>query len=221
MISGAVRKVAIIGNHTPRQCGIATFTADVAKAVEGCDVETLVVAMNDKPEGYDYPEIVKFQVDQECLDSYRAAAKYLNSERVDVICVQHEYGIFGGVSGSHLLSMLREVNAPIVTTLHTILKEPNNDQRQVLSELSQLSERLIVMTQLGKSILEEVHSIDPLKITVVPHGIPSVSQEKPQAFLDKFGLVGKRIITTFGLIGPDKGIEDMGHGDAGHRQSSP
>jgi len=209
LIPGAVRKVAIIGNHTPRQCGLATFTADVAQAVAGWGIDTQVVAMNDKPEGYAYPDVVKFQVEQDRLDSYREAAAYLNSQHVDVICVQHEYGIFGGISGSHLLTMLREVNAPIITTLHTILRTPNADQRQVLAELSQLSERLIVMTQLGKSILTEVHSVDPSKITVIPHGIPTVTRESPESYREKLGLAGKQLILTFGLITPDKGIEDM------------
>jgi glycosyltransferase involved in cell wall biosynthesis len=209
MSIGSVRRVAIVGNHTPRQCGIATFTADVNEALAGTGISTQVVAVNDKVQGYDYPESVTFQIAQDELKSYRDAAAYLNSQELDVICVQHEYGIFGGRAGSHLLTLLREVNPPIVTTLHTILESPNADQRAVLAELSQLSERFIVMSHRGKKMLQDVNGIDPAKISVVLHGIPSVERAKPDAFLKKLGLEGKRVILTFGLIGPDKGIEYM------------
>ncbi len=133
--TGAVRRVAFIGNHTPRQCGLATFTADIAHAVAGTGVDTQVVAINDRVEGYEYPENVTFQVDETNLQSYRYAGNYLNSQQPDVICVQHEYGIYGGNAGAHLLTLLREVNAPIVTTLHTILRDPSPAQCEVLTEL--------------------------------------------------------------------------------------
>ena len=209
MSIGSVRRVAIVGNHTPRQCGIATFTADVNQALGGTGISTQVIAVNDKVQGYDYPDSVTFQIAQDELQSYREAATYLNSQDLDVICVQHEYGIFGGRAGSHLLTLLREVNPPIVTTLHTILESPNADQRAVLAELSQLSERFIVMSRRGKKMLVDVNGIDPAKISVVLHGIPSVERAKPDSFLKKIGLEGKRVILTFGLIGPDKGIEYM------------
>jgi len=209
MSIGSVRKVAFIGNHTPRQCGIATFTADVCQAVAGVGVETQVVAINDRPEGYAYPECVSFQVDQNDLQSYREAAAFLNSQKLDLVCVQHEYGIFGGHAGSHVLTLLRSLNAPIVTTLHTILQEPTESQKTVLAELSQLSERIIVMSEIGKAMLEKVSGIDPSKVSVIHHGIPSVERLDTTPFLEKLGLEGKRLILTFGLIAPDKGIENM------------
>jgi len=209
LYSGNNLRVAFIGNHTPRQCGIATFTADIARAVEGTGAEVQVTAMNDRVEGYDYPEVVRFQVDQHRPESYLEAALYLNAQHVDVVCVQHEYGIFGGESGSHLLRLLRELNAPIVTTLHTILLKPTSSQREVLAELSQLSERLIVMTERGRTMLETVHGIDPEKIKVVQHGIPTIPRVRPEPFCADLGLQGKRLLLTFGLIAPDKGIEQM------------
>lgn len=209
MSIGSVRRVGIVGNHTPRQCGIATFTADVNEALAGTGISTQVIAVNDKVQGYDYPSQVTHQIAQNDLKSYKEAARYLNSQNLDVICVQHEYGIFGGRAGSHLLTLLREVNPPIVTTLHTILESPNADQRAVLAELDQLSERIIVMSHRGKKMLEDVNGIDPSKISVVLHGIPSVERTSPDMFLKKLGLEGKRVILTFGLIGPDKGIEYM------------
>jgi len=165
--------------------------------------------MNDRVTGYAYPEIVKFQVDQNRLESYAEAANYINSQDLDLVCVQHEYGIYGGQSGSYLLNLLREVKVPIVTTLHTILEDPNSQQREVLCELGQLSERLIVMSKRGRSMLQRTHGIDPDKIKVIHHGIPTIEKSDPAPYLERFGLKGKKLILTFGLIAPDKGIQHM------------
>jgi len=209
MSIGSVRKVALVGNHTPRQCGIATFTADLAQAVAETGAEIQVVAMNDRSEGYHYPDTVTYQIDQSNPQSYLEASHFLNAQHLDVLCVQHEFGIFGGPSGSYLLNLLREVNAPVVTTLHTILEHPSHEQRSILAELSQFSERFVVMTNRGKSMLEEVYGIDPAKVSVVSHGIPSIERSSPNRYLGKLGLGGKQVILTFGLISPDKGIEHM------------
>jgi glycosyltransferase involved in cell wall biosynthesis len=199
----------MLGNHVPRQCGIATFTTDLSDALarELGDVECVVLAMNDAGKHHAYPERVRFEIAESDLGSYRRAADFLNVNTVDVVCVQHEYGIFGGKAGSHVLALLRELRMPIVTTLHTILAEPNSNQRQVMDELTKLSERVVVMSAKGVDLLHEVHGVPRTKIDLIPHGIPSVpfaAQSK-----DQLGVEGKSVILTFGLLSPDKGIEHV------------
>jgi glycosyltransferase involved in cell wall biosynthesis len=197
----------MLGNHLPRQCGIATFTSDLGDALasEFSEFDCFVLAMNDSGKRHAYPDRVRFEIGESDLASYRRAADFLNVNAVDVLCVQHEYGIFGGKAGSHVLALLRELRMPIVTTLHTILAEPNPHQRAVMEELTQLSERLVVMSAHGASLLREVHAVPDRKIDLIPHGIPSVpfaSRSK-----DQLGVEGKSVILTFGLLSPDKGIE--------------
>ncbi len=193
----------------PRQCGIATFTTDLTEALaaESPDVDCFVLAMNDQGRVHAYPPRVRFEIADGDLPSYRRAADFLNVSTVDIVCVQHEYGIFGGKAGGHVLALLRELRMPIVTTLHTILTEPNPFQRGVMDELTQLSERIVVMSQLGAKILRDVHAVPSGKIDLIPHGIPSV----PSAPRSKhqLGVEGKRVILTFGLLSPDKGIEHV------------
>jgi glycosyltransferase involved in cell wall biosynthesis len=199
----------MLGNHVPRQCGIATFTTDLATAIADVlpDVDCFVVAMNDAGTHHAYPPRVRFEIAQGDLASYRRAADFLNVNPVDVVCVQHEYGIFGGKAGAHVLELLRELRMPIVSTLHTILAEPNSVQRAVMDELTQLSERIVVMSEHGSALLRQVHGVPAEKIDRIPHGIPSV----PKASLSKnqLGVQGKRVVLTLGLLSPDKGIENV------------
>ncbi|MBK8589079.1 MAG: glycosyltransferase family 4 protein [Sandaracinaceae bacterium] len=203
----AIDSVAFLGNHTPRQCGIATFTADLASAVQALSAsrQCSVVAMNDTGNHYAYPERVAHQILEENLASYRRAAEYLNQQDFRVLSLQHEYGIFGGASGVHVLTLLRDVSLPIVTTLHTIVAEPSASQRAVMDELCELSERLVVMSKRGAELLSRVHGVPASKIDLIPHGIPTL----PDASASKaeLGLTGKRVLLTFGLLSPDKGIE--------------
>src|SRR5277367_3042484 len=154
-----MQRLAVLGNHLPRQCGIATFTADLTEAIAGefPELECFVLAMNDVGRRYSYPSRVRFEIAQNDLSSYRRAADFLNVNTVDVVSVQHEYGIFGGKAGAHVLTLLRELRMPIVTTLHTILAEPNSQQRAAMDELAQLSERLVVMSAQGRTLLHTVH----------------------------------------------------------------
>jgi len=207
--TGVIRTVAMLGNHMPRQCGIATFTTHLADALaaELPDVDSFVLAMNDAGQRHAYPARVRFEIAETDLDSYRRAADFLNVNNVDVLCVQHEYGIFGGKAGSHLLALLRGLRMPIVTTLHTILAEPNAAQRAVMDELAQLSERLVVMSRQGRTLLHDVHGVPLDKIDHIPHGIfdaPATGRGKHQ-----LGVDGKKVILTFGLLSPDKGIEHV------------
>src|SRR3954463_10251838 len=145
------RNIAFVGDYIPRRCGIATFTADICEAValEFPDAQCIVGSVNDRPEGYAYPERVRFEIAEKELDSYRRAAEFLNINNVEVVSVQHEFGIYGGPAGSHLLEFLRAVRMPVVTTLHTVLSEPNEDQRMVMEQLDLLSNRFIVMAERG------------------------------------------------------------------------
>ncbi len=209
--SHALGKVALIGNYLPRQCGIATFTTDLLTALSGelPRSECWAVVMNDVPGGYDYPPQVRFEIDQRALRDYRLAADFLNMSHVDVVCVQHEYGIFGGEDGAYILDLLAHLRMPIVSTLHTVLQAPTPGQRQVLSRLCQLSDRLVVMSQKAKEILKEVYKVPEEKIVIIGHGIPDVPFVDPNYYKDQFGVEGRKVILTFGLLSPGKGIEYM------------
>jgi glycosyltransferase involved in cell wall biosynthesis len=204
---GPLRKVAMLGNHLPRRCGIATFTTDLSEAIaaELPALDCFVLAMNDAGRQHAYPSRVRFEIAEGDITSYRRAADFLNVNGVDVLCVQHEYGIFGGWAGSYVLAMLRELRMPIVTTLHTILGEPNAYQRSAMDELVRLSERLVVMSAHGADLLRDVHGVSDRKIDVIPHGIPAVPFDADEK--DRLGVAGKSVILTFGLLSPDKGIE--------------
>jgi glycosyltransferase involved in cell wall biosynthesis len=204
-----VNRFAVLGNHLPRRCGLATFTTHIRDALSGAlpRADGFVVAMNDAGRSYKYPSTVRFEIAQGDIASYRRAADFLNVNRVDVLSVQHEYGIFGGKAGSHVLALLRELRIPIVTTLHTILSEPSDAQRLVIDEIARLSERLVVMSASAAGILETVHGVSYGKIDLIPHGIPIVPQDTGSKA--RLGLQGKTVVLTFGLLSQDKGIEHV------------
>jgi glycosyltransferase involved in cell wall biosynthesis len=207
--SSAIRKVAFLGDYLPRKCGIATFTTDLRCAVakKFPALQCPVVPVNDLAEGYDYPAEVRFEIAEQDLPSYLRAADFLNITDVDVVCVEHEFGIFGGPAGSHVLALLRELRMPIVTTLHTVLREPNEEQRRVMRDLIRLSTRLVVMSERGREFLLEVYQAPAAKIDLIPHGIPDMPFADPNYFKDEFGVAGKQVLLTFGLLSPNKGIE--------------
>jgi hypothetical protein len=154
-----VRKIAFVGDHLPRKCGIATFTSDLLAAVAAAHPQSqcFSVSVNDIEGGYEYPEMVRFEIEEQDLSSYLRAADFLNIGNVDIVCLQHEFGIFGGPAGGHILALLRELRMPVVITLHTILREPRADQRRVMHELITLSTRLVVMTERGRRMLQEIY----------------------------------------------------------------
>ncbi|MDF2696717.1 MAG: pimA 3 [Labilithrix sp.] len=202
----SIRSIAMLGNHLPRQCGIATFTTDLSDAIdrEMPELHCFVVAMNDAGARHAYPPRVQFEVPQGDVEAYRRAADFLNVNAVDVVSVQHEYGIFGGRAGGHVLELLRDLRMPVVTTLHTILADPDPVQRAVMDSLVGLSERIVVMSRDGAALLHDVHGVEPAKIDIIPHGIPLVRERRGK---DKLGVEGRSVIFTFGLLSPDKGIE--------------
>jgi glycosyltransferase involved in cell wall biosynthesis len=205
--TGTIRHVALLGNFMPRQCGIATFTTDLAAAIsaEPGGVECSVLAMNDAGKRYAYADRVRFEIAQSDLASYRRATDFLNVGGADVLSLQHEYGIFGGRAGSHVLALLRELRMPIVTTLHTILSEPTLEQRRVMDEIVRVSSRLVVMSERGGELLRAIHGVPASKIDYIPHGIPSFPAAR--ASKQHLGVDGKSVLFTFGLLSPDKGIE--------------
>jgi glycosyltransferase involved in cell wall biosynthesis len=206
-----IESVAVIGNYSPRQCGIATFTTDLVEglAAEAPDIFSWAAAMNDRPEGYAYPEKVRFEINQNKLSDYSTASQFINISQTDIVCVQHEYGLFGGPAGSHLLKLLGDLRMPVVTTLHTVLKDPAPEYRDVMSKLSDLSDKLVVMSHRAADFLKEVYAVPEGKIVFIHHGIPDTPFIDPSFNKDKFGVEGKKVLLTFGLLSPNKGIETV------------
>ncbi len=204
-------RIAVIGNYLPRQCGIATFTTDLCAAIsaEYGTARLLALPVNDTEEGYDYPARVRWSLAQDDLKSYQEAAEFLNFNNIDMVCLQHEYGIFGGPAGSHILHLLRGLKMPVVTTLHTVLREPDPNQLMVMEEIAELSDRLIVMCQLSSQFLQEIFKVPGSKIDMVPHGVPDLPFLDPNFYKDRFGVEGKAVLLTFGLLSPNKGIENV------------
>jgi glycosyltransferase involved in cell wall biosynthesis len=201
--------IAVIGNHLPRQCGIATFTADLCNAIsaEYEKARLMVVAVNDQGAHYEYPPRVQIEVEEEDAGSYDEAAAFLNSSSVGIVSLQHEYGIYGGTSGSLILRLLRRLTMPVVTTLHTVLREPNANQRIVMEEITALSTRLVVMSKHSSKVLQEVFRVPEDKIDLIPHGVPKLPFAHPNRYKRSTGTEGKTVLLTLGLLSPNKGIE--------------
>jgi glycosyltransferase involved in cell wall biosynthesis len=204
-------RIAFIGNYLPRQCGIATFTTDLCAAlgVEYGAERLFAIPVNDPDSSYAYPEQVRLEIEQEDLSSYERAAEFLNFNGNDLVCVQHEYGIYGGVAGGHILALLRRLKMPVVTTLHTVLRDPDAHQRRVLEEIARLSDRLVVMSEQAAEFLRHLYAVPAGKIDVIPHGVPDFQFMDPNYFKDQFGAEGKSVLLTFGLLSPNKGIENV------------
>jgi glycosyltransferase involved in cell wall biosynthesis len=209
--SAAINRIAFVGNYLPRQCGIATFTTDLCEAIAAAhgDTTCIAVPVNDIEGGYAYPPRVRFELTEKDIESYRRAADFLNINGVDLISLQFEYGIFGGRAGSHILTLLRDLRMPIVTTLHTILREPDAQQRRVLTEVAGLSDRLVVMSKRSAEFLQEIYQVAPEKIDLIPHGIPDLPFVDPSFHKDLFGVEGKIVLLSFGLLSANKGIESV------------
>ncbi|WCT75295.1 glycosyltransferase family 4 protein [Sphingomonas naphthae] len=207
----SVRRIAMIGNSLPRLCGIATYTTHVRDAMIAHKPELAadLYAMTDPGSTYAYGPEVVCEIAQEEVSDYHLAAQRINDSEADVVLVQHEYGIFGDHAGAHLLKVLNRVEAPVVVVLHTVLEEPNADQRAVIEALARRASTLIVMAEKGKDILRRVHGIAASLIAVVPHGVPDRPMTDPAMFKPRFGFAGHRVLLTFGLLSPNKGIETM------------
>jgi glycosyltransferase involved in cell wall biosynthesis len=206
-----LRRIAFIGNSLPRRCGIATFTADLQNAVKGssADLVTGIVAMNDSGSRYSYPASVLFTVNDTEMTDYVEAAAFLNSQHFDVVSLQHEFGIFGGEAGAHILELLSRLRMPVVTTFHTVLARPKTAQRAVMSRIIALSSKVVVMAEKGRELLLTVYGVPLEKIEVIPHGIPDVAFVEPDRTKAELGFAAQPVILTFGLLSPNKGIEVM------------
>lgn len=204
-----IRKVIFIGNYSPRKCGIATFTTDLCEtfAAKHPDVTCQTVAVTDIAEGYPYPERVRFEIREQDLASYKQAAEFINLNNTDVVCLQHEYGIFGGKAGSYVLTLLHAIEAPVVTTFHTVLKNPSQHQELVLKEIAEVSQIIVVMTSKAAQLLTDRYGIATRKIRILPHGIPEIPFLDTSFYKDQFAVEGKTVLLTFGLLSPNKGIE--------------
>jgi glycosyltransferase involved in cell wall biosynthesis len=202
-----INSIAVIGNYLPRKCGIATFTTDLVQSLSSLDFRCKALAVNDKPEGYDYPEEVRFEINQDHLTDYHTAADFLNTNEVDIVSLQHEFGIFGGASGDYILNLLTDLKMPVVTTLHTVLTAPTKKQVQVINQLNNLTDRFVVMSKNAVDILHTLYDIPREKIKYVPHGIPDMPFVDPNYYKDKFDLLGHNVLLTFGLLSENKGIE--------------
>lgn len=176
-------------------------------ATEYPESKCFAVPVNDIEGGYEYPDVVRFEIDEQDVSSYQRAADFLNFSQADIICLQHEFGIYGGAAGSHLLALLHELKRPVVTTLHTVLRAPNSEQRRVMQELIAHSTRLVVMSDRGRQILQEVYPGASAKVDLIPHGIPDIPFVDPNYYKDQFGVEGRVVLLTFGLLSPNKGIE--------------
>lgn len=201
--------IAFVGNFSPRRCGIATFTTDISEAVasEFPASSCIAAIIRDSTTNHDYSSRVRFEIDQEDPESYLRAADFLRVSNVEVVSLQHEFGIYGGPAGSHILGFLERVRKPVVTTLHTVLKKPDAEQRFVMDELNRLSERFVVMAEHGKHLLTQVYGVDPEKIDFIPHGVIDMPFVDSDFYKDIFDAEGKTVLLTFGLLSPNKGIE--------------
>ncbi|MHC4195826.1 MAG: glycosyltransferase family 4 protein, partial [Planctomycetota bacterium] len=210
MSKGSAKKVAFISSFPPRQCGIATFTSDLIENISLAqeDFEPLVVAMRSNNE-LKYNDPVKFEIRQDIKDDYICAADYINFSHVDVVSVQHEFGLFGGNAGSYLSLLLNRLNAPVITTLHTVLNDPPEAYYKSLVDVCKASYKVIVMNKRGVSMLADIYGISGRKVQLIPHGIPDLPFVDSNYNKHKFGMEERRTILTFGLLSKNKGIEVM------------
>ncbi len=210
MPKGVAKKVAFISSYPPRKCGIGTFVSDLISSVSAYASEKftpLVVALSN--DSYDYPRQVEFEIRPNVKNDYISAAEYLNFSNVDVVSVQHEFGLFGGAAGSYLSLFLQNIKAPVVTTLHTILNEPTAEYYKSMLDLCRYSDKLIVMNARGIDMLRDIYKVPSDKIVLIPHGLPDLPFVDSSYYKHKFDFDGRTTLLTFGLIGRSKGIEVM------------
>lgn len=201
--------VAFLSTYPPRECGIATYTSDLVDAISRLYVlgPPVVTAINDRGSYYDYPNAVKIQIDREEVETYVKAAEAINKSGINVVNLQHEYGLFGGVWGDHLTSFLEKIEKPVVTTLHTVLQDPVPDAKRVLEEVLRYSDYVIVMAKVGIKILEQLYGTYADKVRYIPHGCPNVPFIKSETIKQSQGLHDRVVLSTFGLLSRGKGIE--------------
>lgn len=210
-MNNEIKKIAFIGNYLPRKCGLATFTTTLCESLadQFPDIQCSAIPVTNIKEGYNYPDRVRFEIKEQDIDSYRRAADFVNINVFNMVSLQHEYGIFGGPAGVYILTLLKQLQMPVVTTLHTILKKPNSEQKHVMEGLAELSDIFVVMTKMSVKFLTDIYNVSENKIRLIPHGIPDIPFIDSNFYKDQFGLDGKFVLLTFGLLSPKKGIENV------------
>jgi glycosyltransferase involved in cell wall biosynthesis len=203
------RTIAYVGTYPPKQCGIATFTLDLVSSTDLCGWQSVILPVEDETAAASHPDskVIKV-IEKESTASYAAAAQCIRESRADLLSIQHEYGIYGGDCGEHILRLVREVTCPSVVTLHTILPEPSAGQKRIIRDLERYCNGFVTMARAGERLLRDVYGVASSKIHFVPHGAPNISFDGGEQLKARYGLSGRRVLSTFGLIGPSKGIED-------------
>ncbi|AKB81240.1 glycosyltransferase (group I) [Methanosarcina barkeri 3] len=204
-------KVLFIGTYVPKECGIATFTFDLLNSVSGedNDVHCEVIALNDPSETYDYPEEVVFQIQRDKIEDYYRAADFINQSDIDIVCLQHEFGLFWGNAGDYIFALLSGINKPVISTMHTIIQKPEPEYRVSTEKLIRYSEKLIVMSQTAVEMLKDVYKAPEDKIELIFHGVPDCPFNNCSKYKKKLNLRGTPLVLTFGLLSQNKGIESM------------
>jgi len=204
-------KVLFIGTYVPKECGIATFTHDLLNSVYGeyNDIQCEVIALNNVSEIYNYPEEVVFQIERDKIEDYYHAVDYINQSNADIVCLQHEFGLFGGDAGDYIFALLSGINKPVITTLHTVIREPELEYRVSTEKLIRYSEKLVVMSQTAVDMLKDVYKVTGDKIEVIFHGLPDYPFNNCDKYKKMLNLKGSPLVLTFGLLSPNKGIESM------------
>jgi len=203
--------IAFVGSYVPRRCGIATFTRDLAQATASASdsVAPLIIAMTDSGGEYEYPADVKYEIRQGVKGDYARAAEFLNYSNARLVSIQHEFGIFGGDDGAYILEFLAALRVPAITTLHTVLRQPSDSQKAIVRQLASRCAGVVVMSQIALDLLSSAHGVKGQKVRIIPHGIPVMQVRDQEKLKKKFGVAGKRMMLTFGLLGPSKGIETV------------
>jgi glycosyltransferase involved in cell wall biosynthesis len=204
--------VAFVGNYLPRICGIATFTKDICESVSknlSSSSNVFAIAVNDNNKTYDYPKKVIGTINQETQKDYIDAANIINTSNAEVLCLQHEYGIYGGWDGAYIMSLLSRINIPVVTTLHTVLMSPSPNQKKIMTEIASRSEKVVVMSKKAVDFLTDIYGVNREKIELILHGTPDFPSIDSSHFKKRFKLEGRKMLLTFGLLSPNKGIETV------------
>lgn len=204
-------KVLFIGTYVPKECGIATFTSDLLNSVSGenNNVHCEVIALNDPSETYNYPEEVVFQIQRDRIEDYYRAADYINQSDIDIVCLQHEFGLFWGNAGDYIFSLISGINKPVISTMHTVIREPEPEYRIAIEKLIRYSQKLIVMSQTAVEMLKDVYKAPDDKIELIFHGVPDYPFNNCDKYKKKLNLKGAPLVLTFGLLSQNKGIESM------------
>ncbi|MER3456369.1 MAG: glycosyl transferase family 1 [candidate division GAL15 bacterium] len=200
---------ALISTYPPRECGIATFTRDLSRALRDVGIRTWVVAMDEEGAGYAYGPEVRLQIHEDAPEEYRAAAEVLNRSDAHVVNLQHEFGIFGGEWGEHVLELVEGLDRPLVVTLHTVLPDPPPRARKVVRTLCRRAAAVVVMSPSAVDLLEARYGVPRSRVHVIGHGVPTVEPVPREEAKRRLGLHGRLVVSTFGLVSPGKGIEDV------------